>query len=775
MDMDAGHSMGLASSGRDSTAASLEALLAAQSDHRRPETLVSRPPTSELKCCCGQVDCAFLRHNNAQLHGLEKNVQTAAQMGQALLIRHENYMADAERERRSMIDVIGKLETEKRELEAENMRAVEENRNLLDQLEELNNSVAEADDRIQSLTSTLLSTQTELQRLTALASRTAQLEAQLALLEEEQAQLQGTLMVTKEDERSAVQRWKRAERTLGDLQDQIERVEREAREERERHIEVLGRLERRRAVEKELDSAAGRLKGAAAAKTLGKDKGGSSVVSHFVKDILQDNANLQMGIVELREMLLISNEEVQTLREQLMMHQPVLENGDGQLSATLRKELGLESSPRAPQEVHVHHHYHAPPRAQESPTREKVAPLRRPKKKRNVIAPTLFNPPSPKSLRSPSHLMDSPGPSTAAAILSQTSVSVPPPAAPQFSSKRSSIQSTHALSLFASSVPSSPPSIFDRAFGSSVVDSSRPTSPENSEPYSPEFSSRHFKRGSDASYRSISTPIGMIATAPVTAGLHPTREEDDADAEYTDRDTAHSNDGGILPEDVEHSHEMTHSDSMASVETNANDSDGAFRPNLRRSASHESILSIPALDVPAIRNRPSQVFLGKGAYSSPRTTLGIVSPSTALDTGKPVLTAMTATARPASRKGWRCDSSTYNRHLLESRWGYHDRNPSVGDSVSDGTGQQKDQTLSRKVGGWVWGRWGVRPETSSRSTKPNPVLEGRPPGVNQPGPIKGIFPELDPETSRGGGDKGMSVLVSEVDNELLKETLREQA
>ncbi|KAI9855580.1 MAG: hypothetical protein M1813_009719 [Trichoglossum hirsutum] len=767
--VDPGHSTGLASCGRDSTVMSLEALLAAQSDSHQPETLIPRPRTSDLKCCCGQVDCAFLRHNNTQLYGLEKNVQTAAQMGQALLIRHENYMADAERERRSMIDVIDKLEAEKRELEAENMKTVEENRNLLDQLEELNDSVVEADDHVKSLTSTLLSTQTELQRLTVLASRTAQLEAQLALLEEEQAQLQGTLIATKEDERSAVQRWKRAERTLGDLQDQIERIEQEAREERERHIEVVGRLERRRAVEKELDSAAGRLKGAAAAKTLGKGKGGSSVVSHFVKDILQDNANLQMGIVELREMLLISNEEVQTLREQLETHQPVLRNGDGQLSATLRKELGLESSPIPPQEVHVHHHYHVPP-PQETLSKEKVAPLRRPKKKRNVITPTLFNPPSLQNLRSPD-------PSTAAAILSQTSVSIPPPATPSFSSKRSSVQSTQASSFFASSsVPSSPPSIFDRAFGGSVVDSSRPTSPENSEPYSPAFSSRHFKRGSDASYRSISTPVGMVATAPVTVGLHPTWEEDDADAEYTDRDIAHNDDGGIPPgEEDEPRHEMARNDNVMLVGTNADDDDGAFRPTLRRSASHESILSIPTLDVPAtIRNRPSQVFLSKGAYSSPRTTLGIVSPSTALDAGKPVLTAMTATARPASRTGWRCDSSTYNRHLLESRLGYHSRNSSIGDSISDGVGQQKDQTLSRRVGGWVWGRWGVSPESSSRVAKSNPVLEGRLPGVNQPGPIKAMFP--GPTLKTGGGErgnKGKSVLVSEVDKELLKETLRE--
>src|SRR5439155_21785495 len=61
---------------------SLESLLAAQSDCHQPATLIPRPRTSDIRCCCGQDDCVFLRHNDAQLHGLERNVQTAAQMGQ---------------------------------------------------------------------------------------------------------------------------------------------------------------------------------------------------------------------------------------------------------------------------------------------------------------------------------------------------------------------------------------------------------------------------------------------------------------------------------------------------------------------------------------------------------------------------------------------------------------------------------------------------------------------------------------------------------------------
>ena len=34
------------------------------------------------QCCCGRPDCPFLARNNATLAGLERDVQTAARMGQ---------------------------------------------------------------------------------------------------------------------------------------------------------------------------------------------------------------------------------------------------------------------------------------------------------------------------------------------------------------------------------------------------------------------------------------------------------------------------------------------------------------------------------------------------------------------------------------------------------------------------------------------------------------------------------------------------------------------
>jgi chromosome segregation ATPase len=137
-----------------------------------------------------------------------------------------------------MLEHMMSLELEKQDLEARNAHMIEENRRLLDQLEQLNTAVAESDSRVLSLTECLRSADAQIERLTGLAARTDLLQAQLARFEDEQAALQTTLAITKEDERTAILRFQRAERTIAGLQDQMDSIEREAREERERHVEV---------------------------------------------------------------------------------------------------------------------------------------------------------------------------------------------------------------------------------------------------------------------------------------------------------------------------------------------------------------------------------------------------------------------------------------------------------------------------------------------------------------------------------------------------------
>ncbi|KAL2073330.1 hypothetical protein VTL71DRAFT_10654 [Oculimacula yallundae] len=706
-------------------------------------TCCSTTPT--LRCCCGRTDCAYLKSNTVALDDLEKEVRTAASLGQALLVRHEQYMQDAERDRLDMSTKIEQLEADKRALEYENAKTVEENRELLDQLEGLNGTAAESETHIKSLEATLHSTRQELRRLELLASRTHELEMQLAALEQEQDLLQRTVITSQEEERSAIQRWKKAQRRLADVQEQLEKIEREAREEKERHVEVMGRMERQRAVERELDTAAGRLKGAAAATT--GNKNGSNVVSHFVKDILQDNANLQMGIVELREMLMNSNDEVQMLREQLLMHQPVMDDagGDGSGPPTLRAELTPKEEKEPTiisQALHIHHHYHTP----------KKEEVRRPKKKRTSLNTALFTP--PKGMQSPRtpRTQDS-----ASAILSQTSVTIPTPITPN---NRWSVQSAQMSDFAPSSVPSSPQSmyrhsgLFDR-LERLDIDSSRPTSPSSSvDPVSPQFQPLHHrKRGSEVSTRSF-LPASNFQP-------HVIHEEDDDVEELPDLQPTPSLDIAT-PSDTSRDTEYLSTDTEQEHWT------ASLQPRLRHSTSHESILSISGIDIHTLKSRPSQITIrGGSALLRPRTRLGAPTTVVSMDT----ITSSSSIIPRATMSRQTRDSTAYLQSMRA--------NSSDSRSISS---SNSNEGIKTKLGGWVFGRWGVTPQKSSNDLRssylatplqpravstpavdPLRAFMGRSPGINQKGPIPGFVKKIEKAPSK--------VMPEVVDHEALREIL----
>ncbi|OJD35832.1 uncharacterized protein BKCO1_15000114 [Diplodia corticola] len=665
------------------------------------------------QCCCGRTDCAFLSHNGELLESLERDVQTAAQLGQALLQRHEAYIADSEAERRRMAAKIESLEHEKADLEARNAKTVQENRALLDQLEAINNAATETDAHCHELTAALMETQEELQRMTNLASRTESLERQLAELEREQQELQNKLSNTSYDEKSAVRRWRKAEQTIAALTEQMERIEKEAKEERERHVEVVSRMERRRAVERELETAAGRLKGAAAAKASGHDKTGTNVVSHFVKDILQDNANLQLGIVELREMLMNSNDEVERLREQLLLHQPMSEASEDPSGPSLQKELGLESeepqeppeppepqesqeTPKEPRQLHVHHHYHAAPTASKDPRKGHLQ-RRSSKKRRNVAAPSHFAP--PPGMHTPRSSISMPRPTTpcsAATILSQTAVTIP--STVKGHAHRWSVASHQTgVSMAPSSVPSSPysrrtSSIFDRMFSDAGPDdSSRPTSPEsNNDPGSPNFAPISTRGKGPA--RTLTTPAAFklhAKAAPsievsATASSRISEEELDSlapicqDVITEEHETASDADvSGI---------DMSTPEAQSSQTSDEVYTNGQIGHGLRRATSHESLLSVRGMDM-SVHARPS--FIAPNSPSS-----------------QAMASLSNMVARPSISYRHDQDASAAHRSLLA---GFTADQRSGGQSSRPNKQSNSGGGIGRKVGGWVFGKWGFAP------------------------------------------------------------------
>jgi len=656
---------------------------------------------------------------------------------------------DSERERSRITNELERLEESKQELERSNARTIDENKNLLDQLEELNSAVGNADIHIQSLNATLLTSYSELQRLTILAGRAAQLESQLMSLEAEQVRLQADLVASRGDSRGALQRWKCAEGLIGQLQNQIDRMEKEAQEEHERHMALISRVEYQKSTKAELNSNV--LKASA---IQGDHARTSAVVSHFVNDILQDNANLQIGIVEVREMLLDSNAEVEALRTQLELHQPLVDSGE--LPTPLHEELGRElnkqaatdktSEPQLP-EVHVHHHYH-------QPTKQ----TKRPKKRRPLLSNGHLSRLSTTSTHADA--LGHPLPSQADSRITMASMSM------QSSHKNrwSMRSSASGYSVESSSLATSPrqaSSIFDTM---DMALSSRPTTPSSSVPASPihNTASEDFVlRWTGIEDRFTSTSEHLDSVNQDFRHSHPGVRQNlqggPGRCEYKSR--ARLQNGRILPsmstvgvtvtkvttagpapamsltlpfaKNLENS--IPEELEPARDDQAAEDGESGQRtprPQLHRMRSTESVISIAGMDIQtsehSLLSKPIKRYGLRPAASHANVT-----GSTAV----PTVSSLTATVHPPPHKPLQ-KSSEYNKCLLQSQ------------VFSQ---PEQETSIGRRVGNWVWSKWSVMPEAGCITDSRRPILGSesvgqtkgtvhilRMPGVNQSGPVQGF-------------------------------------
>lgn len=720
----------------------------------RPDVACPDHHSSQLQCCCGRVDCPLLRRNSTVLESVEKDVHTAAQLGQALLARHEAYMADAERDRLDLTTRIERLEMDKQELEAENAVQIEENRVLLDQLEALNNTVCESDTRIKALEASLLSSQQAVRRLETTAFRASDTERYLAVLEQEQEELHQQLQSTEEDARSHAQRFKEAQRGIMDMQDQLEKMEAEARQERERHAEVIGRMERQREVEKHLDTAAGRLKGAAASKSMENAKNGNSVVNHFVRDLLQDNANLQLGMAELRELLLNSNDEIQSLRDQMLHHQPIEYDA---AASTLKAELegpdiDGSATPRVSQELHIHHHYHVASKVTPKPDNRKL------RRKRHGLIPGTFTPPTYSGHSTPNtsgqwRLTPSTG---APALLSLTTKE--PSSVVGMPRQR---WSADQFSEFASSVPSSPQSNQRSSmFDPNMTDSDYPMSPATSfGTMSPTWRASHRKGPSEISTLSFQAPPPPLHVDPGTPPTpqanrqhHVIHEEDEEDAEQ-DNDILRLETPDLVGTAPSIDENSTIGDSDVSKD------EFVPRPRIHRALSHESIMSLAGgLDIHTLKARPSQLTLRPLGGAEAVVTDITAQPT--LSRGMPRRSAIALRDSFMGLPAPRSVSGPMSRSVR---------------SLSPNPETPQGSPGGGALGKWVgWRPWGSStPNTAVKAPRPIAEIESdlnRAPGINQPGAIPGFQKYWAAQRRKGAPAK---VLPETVDSDALQEGLQE--
>ncbi|KAG9778553.1 hypothetical protein HRR83_002768 [Exophiala dermatitidis] len=816
----------------------------------------------KLQCCCGRSECIYLEHNNTLLGGIEKDLETAARLGQALLTRHESYVNESQLEHERLTLYINELEKERTCLQTTNERIAVENRELRTQLDAANTSLKDSDNHVKSLEALLRDSESEIRRLNGLTRRAEELELKILDMEKDQMKLSQRADDFSEETRSTIRRWKESEIKVRQLESDVERIEWEAKQERERHEEIVARLERERVLERELGGAEGRLKGAAALQGLKGGVSGTNVVSHFVRDILQDNANLQAGIAELRELLQASNDEVQSLREQIMQHQPIESDNiadDGTPSRPLSQQLGWQqpSPKQVQQEVHVHHHYHAKIAAKRGGT----STVRKSARRRAVMGISTL-PATPES-STPSTPLSGPQRVVSSPVL---------PIAlhfPQARRARWSVQSAATTSSAISSFASSPRSYFDHS--SSIFDrfeagdeSSRPTSPESAtgflsprilsgcrdvevgdcltdlpedeeavgddqpqeadfhapsdrvEDHSPEPGG--FDSSQSDSHDLTPKPSQVLVTDGERQGYMNPVPSDDYPQTPSAPPEEESETVSVLPatdqeaEAVTSSpcHDQTRTDEVPRPNSSYGFDDmaeAAFQPRLRRTGSHESLVSISGMDIHLAKrpttsgSRPSTLLKGNKAYfamspsaartfsAAPLTTVTeFTAISSTRSTSSPVIPGRKWTDNTSSAKSPSPsdkNATSVSVELLSGLAGLPTvMSPTERQPSSGGGG------LGRLVGSWVKGKWGIAPMKSSEDMRPStsvsngssnaqsstteehPLLPfqwpgGRPPGINQKGAIPG-FPRPARRPPAGTG-----VQVKMVDADGLREILAE--
>lgn len=526
-----------------------------------------------------------------------------------------------------------------------------------------------------------MASQKSVHRLEIAARRAEGLERHISDLESDLDGMQDKLLESEEEKRGAVGMRRKAERSLVDLQDQMDRMEKGAQEEAKRQAEVIARLETQR----ELNSAAVRLKGAAAVKSIAGAEG-SGAVSSFITDLLQDNANLQLGMAELTELLTSSREEIQTLRECLDDPRPSHTHTSTPTPSSLREELGLPVSPpkreEPSREVHIHHHYHA------------AAPKERKKKRRSALFMT------PSSSRAPS-------------------------VATVESSAKDGAWSPRELEDSLASSPRSDPrmSVFDR--------------PE--EPLSPSTSvgalSPSWKGKRPALLPSSPPGMGMLDEI---ADREPMGLDESLVGDVLDESAP---DSGVEVSEMDASEAVPE---LCVAETDSETPIARSPPRtLRRAQSHESVVSLGGLDIHTLRSRPSQLTLGQiGAQAVLADVTAQPTISRAGGLGSSVLRdslASLPSSRPAARPA--------GKRWMWRPWKAVEEEQDDS-SVTTGSATVSEEAAPRDIPSLIAPNVKELKDGGSKVGTPK-AGSVRAPGINQPGAIPG-FGEFMAQARRKG-------------------------
>lgn len=271
--------------------------------------------TQTPSCLCETRGPCCLKRDKT-ISTLETQLKTAAELGQAILVRHQDYIATAENEKAERISTINTLKERINLANFDISKSTASNAQLVKQVSVVSESLFVSEAKVEQLTRTLQDQHSQLVKANNSAAKTESLESQISILESARETLQQECQMAVREKRLAEARWRKTERKLEKLTVQYERLEEEA-----------------------VDGIDPSVQGKSSSPNEP-----ATPMQDFIKTLLQENASLEATAFDLREQLAASKEELKDLRNQLK-----------QVSRTGYAETDSQ------REVHHHHHFHVLP------------------------------------------------------------------------------------------------------------------------------------------------------------------------------------------------------------------------------------------------------------------------------------------------------------------------------------------------------------------------------------------------------------------------------
>ncbi|EMD40357.1 hypothetical protein CERSUDRAFT_110951 [Gelatoporia subvermispora B] len=265
-------------------------------------------PHDVTTCCCGLEDCETSMAWGAYKAKMQSRLVLSAEVGQALLRRHEAYMRRQEGHDASLSPPLDAAMTDTRSYEPRIMELLKENAALEKRLNQalLNSEVAESSNK--AALHELEDARANVARLTAQQARSVGLETRLAIALQEKDDLQ-------QERDSATQRAKLIELRVNALKERCAKLQAQATHLREDlHMQAVHREELSQEV---LADARLRLEQLQEHQLGHTGHLESDEVTKVLESLVADNEALKRDNAELRNLLAESREELHTLQEEV--------------------------------------------------------------------------------------------------------------------------------------------------------------------------------------------------------------------------------------------------------------------------------------------------------------------------------------------------------------------------------------------------------------------------------------------------------------------------